>query len=126
MNNNVYEKIKKAVNIERLILGLLIGVFLFIIFFQNEGESRLIILPFLICAIANFLELLFLNFQKDKLAKIFNYVFKISFFTFVIGFLGFLIYYAIVHKEYPFLIIIFLFIIIGYLMLKDKIFKRKK
>ena len=126
MNNENYEKIRKAVSIQRLIMGIVVIIILWVAFWQNEGISRLIVLPFLICAIANFGEALFYYLKKDKIAKVFNYIFKISFLLFVVGFLGFFIYYAITKKEYLFLILILGFILITYFMLKDKLFKRKK
>ena len=126
MNNDNYEKIKKVVSIQRLIFNIMVVVILLIAFIQNEGMPRLMILPFLICAIANFFEILFLMLKKEKIAQIFNYIFKFSFLIFILGFLGFFIYYAIVHKEYQLLIMLFIFILIAYLMLKDKFFKRKK
>ena len=125
MNNQGYEKIKKVVSIERLIVGILVVVILLIAFIQNEGKPRLMVLPFLICSIANFFEMLFYYLKKDKIAVFFNYIFKISFLIFIVGFLGFFIYYSIVNQEYLFLVMILIFIVITYLMLKDKFFKRK-
>lgn len=125
MNNQVYEKIKKVVSIERLIVGFMVVVILLIAFIQNEGKPRLMVLPFLICGIANFFEMLFYYLKKEKIAKVFNYIFKISFLIFIVGFLGFFIYYSIVNQEYLFLVMILIFIVITYLMLKDKFFKRK-
>ena len=113
MNNQGYEKIKKVVSIERLIVGFMVVVILLIAFIQNEGKPRLMVLPFLICGIANFFEMLFYYLKKEKIAKVFNYIFKISFLIFI------------VNKEYPFLIMILVFVLITYLMLKDKFFKRK-
>ena len=126
MNNDNYEKIKKVVSIERLIVGFMVVVILLVAFIQNEGMPRLMVLPFLICGIANFFEMLFCYLKKDNIAVFFNYIFKISFLIFIVGFLGFFIYYAIVNKEYYFLIMILVFVIIVYLMLKNKLFKRKK
>ena len=125
MNNQGYEKIKKVVSIERLIMGILVVVILLIAFIQNKGKPRLMVLPFLICSIANFFEMLFYYLKKEKVAKVFNYIFKFSFLIFIVGFLGFFIYYGIVNREYLFLIMIFIFILITYLMLKNKFFKRK-
>lgn len=125
MNNQGYEKIKKVVSIERLIVGFMVVVILLVAFIQNEGMSRLMVLPFLICSIANFFEMLFYYLKKDNIAKVFNYIFKISFLIFIVGFLGFFIYYSIVNKEYHFLIMILVFVLVVYLMLKAKFFKRK-
>ena len=77
-------------------------------FFQNQLFGKLIILPFWVCSIAILGESIFTIFQKEKIAKIFSTIYRISFFCYVFGFLAYTIYYSITKKSYSLLIIAFL------------------
>ena len=80
-------------------------------FFQNNFVGKIIISPFLICAISilggNVCTLL----NKNKLVKIFHYIFKFTFLIYVIGFLNYTVYYSFKNKEYLLLIIVAIFIL---------------
>ncbi len=55
-------------------------------------------------------ENLFLLLNKKKLSNIFKYIFRISFVTYVFGFLTYIVYYAFVYKSYSFLIGVVIFL----------------
>lgn len=82
-------------------------------FFQNNLMAKLFILPFIICSIAYLLETCFIIANKLKIAKVFNYIFKISLFVYILGILIYTIYCAFVNKSYSLLIIVAIFILFG-------------
>ena len=92
-------------------------------FWQNEFLIKIVISPFLICSIAIFFEYLFLFFNKKKISTIFQYIFRLSFFVYIIGFLIYTTYYAFVNKSYSLLIIVAIFLPVSIHFLRS-IFRR--
>lgn len=101
---------KKMYIIRQIVVSFTALLFLSWAFFQNEWSARIIIAPFLICSFANMMEKIFLLFNKTKLSNIFKYIFRISFFVYVFGFLAYMIYYAITNNSYSILIVVAVFI----------------
>ena len=98
-------------NIRQIFVSFMATSILTWAFFKNQLVVKIIISPFLICAIAIGLENIFLLLNKNKIANIFKNIFRISFFIYIIGFLIYATYYAISNKSYLLLIIISIFII---------------
>ena len=84
----------------------------------NQFVGKIIISPFLICSFTHLLEMLFILIEKEKIAHIFKYIFRISFFIYIFGFLVYAIYDAISNKRYSSFIIIGIFIIVAFRILK--------
>ena len=95
-------------------------------FFNNEILGKIIICPFLVCSLAIFGENIFLILKKEKIAKVFKYIFQISFFIYAFGLLGYAIYYAIVNKSYSLFIVIGIFLAGTIYFFKMVFFKNKK
>lgn len=110
--------IKFIIMIRNIMASTIASIILIWVFFQNNMLTKLIISPFLICSIALFLENFFLLLNKIKIAKIFSYIFKFSFFLYAICFLIYATYYTIVNKTYSLLIIIIIFAIIIFRYIK--------
>ena len=75
---------------------------------------------------AIFCENIFLLFNKEKIANVFQYIFRISFFTYLFGFLTYAFYYSIINKSYDLIIIIVIFLIFGIYFLKKIFFSPNK
>lgn len=101
---------KKIYAIRQIAVAFTALVFLSRAFFQNGWSARIIITPFLICSFAIMMEKFFLLLNKIKLSNIFKYIFRVSFFVYVFGFLSYMIYYAMVNKSYSILIVVAVFI----------------
>lgn len=94
-------------------------------FFQNELLVKIIISPFLICSFAVLMENIFLILNKIKLSNFFKYMFRISFFIYVGVFLMYSIYYSIINKYYPILIIVVVFLVFAIYFFKKAFFDKK-
>ncbi len=111
---------KKVIIAKNIIMATIVIIFLTWAFFKNELVGKIIILPFLICALSILGGNISLLFKKAKLANIFNVIFKISFGLYVIGVLGYTIYYAFVNKAYSLLIVVGIFILFLLLFFKNR------
>ena len=105
---------KKIFIIRQLIISIIAFLILIFAFFKNNFFSKVIISPFLICSIAIFFKDLFLLLNNKKLADIFKYIFRISFFIYWFGFLCFFDFICIKDRYYFLLLISLLFWIIGF------------
>lgn len=103
---------KKVIMTKNIIMATIVIIFLTWAFLKNEIVGKIIILPFLICALAILGGNISLLFKKDKLAKIFSMIFKISFGLYIFGILGYTIYYAFANKAYSLLIVVGIFILL--------------
>ncbi len=103
-NGEIGKTIQNVFRIRKIFISLLAMVICIWAFFQNKLFAKVIISPFIICSIAMFFENIFLLLNKEKTANIFKYIFRISFFAYVFGFLAYIVYYAFAHKSYSFLI----------------------
>ena len=117
---------RKLYIIRQIIVSLMVFLLLSWAFFKNQLLARVAIIPFLVCSMAIFWENIFYLLQKDKIANIFKFIFRISFFVYFFGFLIFAIYYSLTNKSYSLLIIIGIFLFWGIRMFKGYFFKNKK
>lgn len=92
---------------------------------KNNFFGKIIISPFLICSVAFLGENIFLLFNKEKISDIFKCVFRVSFFTYVFGFLFYAFYYSIVNKEYSLIIMVVIFLIFALLFFRTAFFRKK-
>lgn len=116
---------KKIYMIRQLAVSLLAFFILIWAFFKNEFIVKIIISPFLICSFCAFHECLFLILNKIKIAKIFQFAFRISFFIYIFGVLLYAIYYAISSQSYSLFFIIGIFIIVIIPFFKNAFFHKK-
>lgn len=117
---------KKINNIREIIVSLTAFSILIWAFFKNQILGKIIIIPFLICSLAIFFKNVFLLLNKERISNVFKIIFRISFFTYVFGFLIYLVYYAITTKTYSLFIIIGIFIIGAIRFFKMAFFKKNK
>lgn len=116
---------KKLYIIRKIVLSFIALIILIWAFFQNDLLGKIIIIPFLVCSFAMLNENLFLLLNKIKISTIFKYIFRISFFIYVFGFLLYMIFYAIVNKSYSILIVVALFLIFAIHFIKKLFFNNK-
>ena len=107
MNKNI----KNIWTIRNIIMAIIAIIILTWAFFKNNLVSKIIISPFLVCAISILGGNICILLNKNKLAKIFHYIFKITFLIYVVGFLSYTTYYSFKTKEYSLLIIVAIFVI---------------
>lgn len=121
----VKRQIERVILIRKIVMAIMVIVTLVWAFPKNNLVGKIFILPFLICAIAIFLESVFLLFNKKKLANIFMYIFRVVFFIYVYGFLGYSSYYAIVNKTYSLFIPIGIFLVFSIYFIYKAFFVKK-
>lgn len=126
MKNTTKEIVKNVFRIRKIFISLLATIICTWVFFQNKLFAKIIISPFIICSIAMFVENIFLLFNKEKISNIFKYIFRISFFTYMFGFLSYASYYSIVNKSYDLIILIVIFLIFGIYFFKKAFFTKNK
>lgn len=117
---------KNAIRIRKIFISLSATVFCIWAFFQNNLFAKVIISPFIICSISIFAENILLLLNKEKISNIFKYIFSISFFTYVFGFLSYATYYSITNKSYEFIIVIVIFLIFSIYFFKKAFFTKNK
>ena len=115
----------KIISIRNLCVSLLASFILTSAFFKNALPAKIMILLFLICTIAMFFKSLFEILENPKLVLICQFVFRISFFTYAIGFLLYTTYYSVVHKTYSLLFIVLLFVIFLIPFIRKSFFRKK-
>ena len=103
---------KKEIMAKNIIMATIVISFLTWAFLKNELVGKIIILPFLICALCILGGNISLLFKNEKLAGIFSMICKISFGLYIFGVLGYTIYYAFANKAYSLLIVVGIFIIL--------------
>ena len=120
-----YNKLKI---IRSLIVTIVIMIILIWTFGKNEGISKLIISPFLICTIAKFGEFICLLFKKERWIRLFHIIFLVSFFSFIFGFLLYALIYSLKNQDYGLLLLTSFFFVITFSVLKryKKISKKEK
>lgn len=126
MKNATKKIVKNVFRIRKIFISLLATIICTWAFFQNKLFAKIIISPFIICSIAMFVENIFLLFNKEKISNIFKYIFRISFFTYMFGFLSYASYYSIVNKSYDLIILIVIFLIFGIYFFKKAFFTKNK
>ena len=117
-NKNVF-----IVNIVKIMMIVLI---LFWIFFSNSGIARLIIVPFITCALFALGKNISFLLNKENLANVFSKSFIISFLVFWFGFLIVWSYYVIKDNTYFTLLFTLPFWIIGIYIIRKFLLKTDK
>lgn len=103
--------IEKVLLFRRMLVGIIALIILVWAFFKNQLVAQIIISPFIICSLTYILENLFLILDKQKIAKIFQYIFRITLLIYIFGILIYTCYYSIVHKEYSLLLVVAIFLL---------------
>ncbi len=125
MKNTSYNKFQIIPIIRNIIISLTTAIFLIWAFFKNNIIGKIIISPFIICSISILGESIFLLLNKDKISHIFSYIFRISLFIYIYGFLLYALYYSITTKEYSLIIIIIIFFLFTIPFFKSAFHKKK-
>lgn len=102
---------KIVYNVRNIIVANIALILLIGAFFKNSLWGKIIIAPFIICAFALMCENIFHLLNKEKVTNIFKYIFRISFFVYVFGFLLYAVYYVIINKVYSVLIVVAIFLL---------------
>lgn len=108
--------------IKQIIKNLFIILILFY-FYINTSNGKIVLLPFLICSIANLLKNISLLFNKSKYIDLFNKVFTLSFLLFWFETLIFWCYTSIINKQYNSLIFSIPFWLVSIFIIKKILFK---
>ncbi len=116
---------KKIYVIRQIIVSFVALVILTWAFFKNGLLAKIIMLPFLICSFAILMEKIFLLLNKFKLSNVFKYIFRISFFVYVFGFLSYMVYYAITNQSYSILVIVAVFLVFALHFFKNSFFHKE-
>lgn len=117
---------KKIYAIRQIIIAFIAIIFLCWAFFQNACWAKIIITPFIICSVSIIMEKIFFLLNKEKLSNISKYIFRVSFFIYVFGFLTYVCYYAFINKEYSLFIIVAVFIPFTIYFFKKSFFNKNK
>lgn len=104
------KKMQTIISIRKIIISLIALIILIWAFLKNATWTKIIIIPFLVCSFAMLCENLFLLLNTKNLSNIFKYIFRISFFVYVFGFLAYMVYYSFAYKSYSFLIGVVIFL----------------
>ena len=121
MNN----KINLIATVQRIMTAIITMIILLWASLKNGLMVQIFILPFLICTIAYLFENIFFLLKKDKLTNIAHKIFAISIFSYALGFLIYAIYDIIKNRNYSFIIIVLIDVMILSYMIKKTFFKKK-
>ena len=116
MNNNI----KNIWTIRNIIMSIIAIIILSWAFCQNNLVGKIIISPFLVCASSMLGGNICVLLNKNNLAKVFHYIFKITFLIYVVGVLSYVIYYSIKNKEYSMMVIVAIFILFIFLFFRPQ------
>ncbi len=119
--NHKYWKMKNIIEIRNIIGATLVTIILTWALWSNNLLGKIIIVPFLVCALAFLDENIALLLNKEKMSQIFSTIFRVSFFIYFLGILTYTIYYAFRYKSYSLLIIVALFGIFGFRFFQKKV-----
>lgn len=103
----------------KLIYSIIASLILTNIYIKTPN-GKLIMLPFMICSYALTIKYIFLLFDKNKYARLFNKVYSIGFLLFMFGFLIYWCYRCIIDKEYSMLLFSVPFWFMGIYIIKKK------
>lgn len=120
------KKIQKIIIIRKIIMSLVATVVLTWALFKNNLWAKIIIIPFIVCSISFLGQNVALLFNKEKISNVFKYIFRISFFVYVFGFLSYMVYYSIINKCYSILIVVAVFLIFAIYFIKKLFFDKDK
>jgi len=112
--------------IRKIILSLVSLIISTWAFGKNNLGGKIGIFPFLIGSFALLNESIFLLLNKKRIAKGFKYIFRISLFFYIFGFLLYVIYYTVVNKEYSLLIPLAIFLLFIIPVFKNSFPSRKE
>ena len=99
------------------------GILLYVM--ARTTSSKIVFLPFLICALAMVGKSVAQIFGKEKWAMVFHKLFAAGFLLFWFGFLAVTGYITIRDKQYSMLILLVPFFLIGIFLIKNKLLGKK-
>ena len=126
MNKNNKKGIQNIFIIRNIIAILITIIILIFAFCKNTTFIKLILLPFLICSLAKLGENIFFLCGKDSIAIRCQYIFRISFFLYIYGFLIYTDYYGIIRKNYSLIVFSIPFWFFTIPFFKTSFFQKKK
>ncbi len=125
MKNINKKEILLILYIRKIVISFMAIIFLIWAFFKNGFVGKVIISPFIICAIAILGENIFLLLNKERISTIFKYIFLVSFFAYIFGFLIYAFYYSIITQSYSLIVVIIVFLFFAIHFLKVAFFRKK-
>lgn len=124
--DNFIKGYKIVVNVIRIIFLFIMCIVLFNLFFSlNDIMSKIILLPFLLCCLCFFGQLLCTLIGNVKLVKLCKRVYVFIFLMYWFCIIGLGIYSSIINKEYEMIFFTFPFIMAGIYMLTKTLGKKK-
>ena len=109
---------KNIIEIRNIIGATLVTIILTWALWSNNLLGKIIIVPFLVCALAFLGENIALILNKAKMIQICRIIFRLSFFIYFLGILIYTVYYAFRYKSYSLLVFVALFGILGIIFFK--------
>ena len=113
---------RKGFITSKLIYSIIASIILTNIYIKTPN-GKLILFPFMICSYALTIKYIFLLFDKDKYARLFNKVYSIGFLLFMFGFLIYWCYRGIIDKQYSMLLFSIPFWIAGIYVIRKRFLK---
>lgn len=116
----------KSVAIYQLFVVIPITIFLIIFFYHGEFIARLLLTPFIVCAIATLFKSIFTLKGNLKWSKYCNSVYIISVLVYVLGFFVAFWYIAIKNQIYALMIVLLIVSVIIILAIRYRFFKKRQ
>ena len=85
---------------QTIITAIVSGLLSYILISTKDLLTRIVVIPFLIFSISLFIKNICLMINKKKVAKKFEMIYVIAFFTYYFGFLIYWDYVSITNKDY--------------------------
>ena len=112
--------------IYQLFVAIPITIFLIIFFYHGEFIARLLLTPFIVCAIATLFKSIFTLKGNVKWSEYCNRVYIISVLVYVLGFFVAFWYLAIKNQIYSLMIILFVVSVIIIVAIRHRFFKKRE
>ena len=112
--------------IYQLFVAIPVTIFLIIFFYYGEFMARLLLTPFIVCAIATLFKSIFTLKGNVKWSEYCNRVYIISVLVYVLGFFVAFWYLAIKNQIYSLMIILFVVSVIIIVAIRHRFFKKRE
>ena len=116
----------KSVAIYQLFVAIPITIFLIIFFYHGDFTARLLLTPFIVCAIATLFKSIFTLKGNLKWSRYCNSVYIISILVYVLGFFVASWYIAIKNQIYALMIVLLIVSVIIILAIRHRFFKKRQ
>lgn len=112
--------------IYQLFVAIPVTIFLIIFFYHGDFIARLLLTPFIICAIATLFKSVFMLKGNIKYSQYCNKVYVISILTYILGFFLAFWYLAIKNRIYSLIITLLIISVIIIMVIKSRFFRKRQ